>query len=168
MDISHEEKSRIRKTDFYKAFILAMSDSSKSLTAREAVDEVNLETFVLSSPEITIPINNGVIDGSATILEQTLPDNTVGRIFAFGVNHVSGGANVITFNFVVNNQIRPFLTKIPWPESYSQPTTIYVPLPYKATIKIVGYNSDTAAPQHVKVFIRGHFRYLPRGGIDSL
>lgn len=168
MEISHEDKNKIRKTELYKALMLAFNDNAKSLTAREATDETNLETFVFSSAETTIPINSGGVDGSATIIEQTLPDNTVGRIFAFGVNHVSNGSNVVTFNFVVNNQIKPFLTKVPWPESFSQPTTIYIPLPYKATIKIVGYNSDTASPQRVKVFIRGHFRYLPSGGLNSL
>ena len=160
--MTHDEKVRIRNTDLYKALSLALTDNAKTLTAREATDEANLNTFIFSSSQTTIAQNNG----SATILEQSLPTNTAGRIFAIGVKHY-GGEDKLTFNILVNNQIIYGLSKIAFQESWSQPIDLKIPLPFNSTIKIVGYNSDAAAPHDVKVFIKGYYKFVSTEGVNA-
>ena len=158
------EYEKIRMDSVYKAMALALKDNSKSITNRESAWEDNLETMMLDSGQVSIPINNGSVDGSVTILSQTLPENTEGRIFQVGVDFVTNTSDYTLFSFLINDQVKPFLAKKFVSGTIANPVAIKIPLPNRTTIKIVGYNSNTAVVSTVRMQIVGYFKQIPREG----
>lgn len=158
----------IRANDIYKAMALALKDNNKSITGRESSWEDNLETMMLDSGQISIPVNSGGVDGSITILSQTLPENTEGRIFQVGVDFITNTSSSTLFSFLVNDQVKPFLAKKFVSGTISNPVGIKIPLPNRTTIKVVGYNSDIAVVSTIRMQIIGYFKQIPREGSYAL
>lgn len=158
------EYEKIRMDSTYQAMALALKDNSKSITGRESAWEDNLETMMLDSGQIDIPIKSGGVDGSITILSQTLPENTEGRIFQVGVDFITNTSDYTLFSFLVNDQVKPFLAKKFISGTISNPVGIKIPLPNRTTIKIVGYNSNTGVASTVRMQIIGYFKQIPREG----
>lgn len=163
-EISLEERKRIRGTESYKAMMLALTDNSKTLTSRESIYESNLSPFLLFSPlnggSPNEPIVEIPLNGSATILEKTMPQNAEGRVHYVGVNFVTGASNYITFNFIVNGQILPEMSKVFLYESFTNMIPIKLPLTNRSTLKVIGFNSDPGAAHKVKMIMLGYYRYL--------
>ena len=162
------EYEQIRADALYKAVALALKDNSKSITNRESTWEDNLETMMLDSGQVDIPIKSGGIDGSITILSQTLPENTEGRIFQVGVDFVTNTSTNTLFSFLVNDQVKPFLAKKFVSGTIANPVAIKIPLSNRSTIKIVGYNSNIAVVSTVRMQIIGYFKQIPREGSYAL
>ena len=167
-ETSPSEYEKIRMNDVYKAMALALKDNSKSITNRESAWEENLETMMLDSGQIDIPVKSGGIDGSITILSQTLPENTEGRIFQVGVDFITNTSTNTLFSFLVNDQIKPFLAKKFVSGTIANPVAIKIPLSNRSTIKIVGYNSSIAVVSTVRMQIIGYFKQIPREGSYAL
>lgn len=162
------EYEEIRTGNIYKAMALALKDNSKSITGRESAWEENLETMMLDSGQINIPIKSGGVDGSVTILSQTLPENTEGRIFQIGVDFITNTSDYTLFSFLVNDQVKPFLAKKFVSGTIANPVPIKIPLPNRTTIKVIGYNSNIAVVSTVRMQIIGYFKQIPREGSYAL
>lgn len=160
---SYEKEVDLSKTELYKVFDLVLRKNAKTFTSRESIFMANQRTFIETSDVITVPAATvGGAYGSVTIINYTLPQRSEGFVHEVGVGYVSpNGQNVILLNFLVNDKVEPGLAQKRFTESFDSPRPIKIPLPATAAnLKVIAYNTDSAAPYDIKITVVGYWQYL--------
>lgn len=151
----------IRKTIYYKAFKLALSESREKSKIETKTKYPFWFFTSLDSDTPAQPIASIIPSGNATVVTGTLPVNTEGETTHIGVDYLStNGNNDLAFNILINDTIVSTMSQRYLFQSFPNLIPLRLGLSTKTTVKVIVYNNSTVATHRIKMVVTGYYWYL--------